>query len=323
MRPSDLIEDYADDVARRLPRRLRNDVGFELRALLQEELQARAGESGRPADVGMALALLSAFGRPADVADRYRPASFVIVRPTETRAFAATALLAVGLQWALTLPAVVLRPEPFPGQALVRLGAWWVGWGLGAFWAPGFMVVLMILARGLEHRFPRTQAWTPRRLADPDGLDRPPLALGLAAWALAAFVLVAMPWYAPHLPGALPRVFTLDSGFLRTRGPWLLPVWAAHYALHVVALLDGRWRKPVRRAAAALGLAVCGVLAWFILAGPIFASPVTDAQTKALLALTLVVGLASTAMEVRRESGRVRRPKALAELPGGREAPLA
>ena len=37
MRPSDLIEDYADDVARRLPRRLRNDVG-----LLSEEYDPKA-----------------------------------------------------------------------------------------------------------------------------------------------------------------------------------------------------------------------------------------------------------------------------------------
>ena len=48
MNANDVIESYITDVALRLPRRQRNDVAFELRALLHEELQARADDAGRP-----------------------------------------------------------------------------------------------------------------------------------------------------------------------------------------------------------------------------------------------------------------------------------
>ena len=71
MNANDLIESYVTDVAVRLPRKQRNDVAFELRALLKEELQAKAEATGRDADAAMATELLHAFGRPVDVAARF------------------------------------------------------------------------------------------------------------------------------------------------------------------------------------------------------------------------------------------------------------
>ena len=50
--------------------------------------------------------LLAAFGRPQDVADRYRPAGFTVIRPADAPSFAWIALGGVALQWAITLPAV-------------------------------------------------------------------------------------------------------------------------------------------------------------------------------------------------------------------------
>ena len=286
-----------------------------MRALLGEELQAKADAAGRPADEAMALALLGGFGQPADVADRYRPASFVIIRPAETQAFALTALLAVAIQWALTLPAVFLQPEAFPGQAWARLGAWWVSGGLGAFWLPGVMVVVAIIARAIAHRWPSPQGWIPPRLVDRDRIHRPLLALGLLAWALAAVLWVGLPWYGPHLPGVLPRVFAFDDGFLRTRGPWLLPVWAGEYAVYVTALIQGRWRRPTRRIALLFDLAICGVLAWFVAAGPIFVSTATDPAARGLVALTVLLGLISAAVALHRDAALTHRHRGLPSAP--------
>ncbi|MES1197221.1 MAG: hypothetical protein ABUL55_01225, partial [Pseudomonadota bacterium] len=58
MDPKAVIESYVDEVVRRLPAADRNDVGFELRDLLAEELANKADEAGRPADEAMTLALL-------------------------------------------------------------------------------------------------------------------------------------------------------------------------------------------------------------------------------------------------------------------------
>ena len=60
MNANDVIESYVTDVAVQLPRKQRNDVAFELRALLNEELQERAGDAGREPDADMAIRMLRA-----------------------------------------------------------------------------------------------------------------------------------------------------------------------------------------------------------------------------------------------------------------------
>ncbi|HBN52615.1 MAG TPA: hypothetical protein DD456_00830, partial [Stenotrophomonas sp.] len=76
MNVDEVVESYVRDVAGCLPRARRNDVAFELRALLDEELAARARAAGRAPDKAMAMALLREFGRPSEAAQRYhdRPA---------------------------------------------------------------------------------------------------------------------------------------------------------------------------------------------------------------------------------------------------------
>src|SRR5690606_22151452 len=64
---------YVRDVAKYLPRSRRNDVAFELRALLQDELVAKAAATGRAPDKAMAMELLKSFGRPAVAAALYQP----------------------------------------------------------------------------------------------------------------------------------------------------------------------------------------------------------------------------------------------------------
>ena len=312
MTPHEMIESYVHEVARRLPRKLRNDVAFELRDLLADELQAKADAAGGPADAAMALTLLNGFGRPADVADRYRPASFVIIPASQTRGFALTALIGVAIQWVFTLPTVFAEPEAFPGQVLTRLGAWWTSWGLGAFWLPGLLVVIATVAQGIAHRWPRPDAWAPPPvIVDRNRARRPLLLLGLLGWALGAGLWIAMPWLSPHLPGVLPRVFAFDGAFLRERAPWLLPIWAGHFGVHVAAFVQGRWTALTRRLGLAFSLAISVLLAWFIAAGPVFAAKATDEAAKGLTALVVAFSLIAAAVSLYREQRRLPTPRGL------------
>ena len=67
MNANDVIESFVTEVALRLPRRQRNDVAFELRVLLNEDLQARAGDTGREADAAMATELVHHSPTPSTV----------------------------------------------------------------------------------------------------------------------------------------------------------------------------------------------------------------------------------------------------------------
>lgn len=92
MNANDVIESYVADVAAKLPRKQRNDVAFELRSLLAEELQGKAEAAGSAADAAMATELVNAFGRPAEVAARYQPTLTVIDPADGCIFFAWTAL---------------------------------------------------------------------------------------------------------------------------------------------------------------------------------------------------------------------------------------
>ena len=292
-------------------------MAVELRSLLGEELQARADVVGRPADEAMALALLASFGRPQDVAERYGPAGFVIIRPAAAPAFAWTALIGVAVQWAFSLPTFLSRaPTAAVGDLATAFARWWLSWGVGAFWFPGFIVVFAILAALVGECWPGARAdWTPRRVLDPDRINRPLLALGLAAWAAYMILLAFEPLLLTRLPGPLAAVFTFDDDFIRSRGPWLFPVWGAQFLICTAVLVEGRWRRRTRELNALANAALCGLLAWFVVAGPIFTAKAADQMTKALVCIIVLLTLISLGITLYRGLGQTALPRGVATLP--------
>ncbi len=315
MDPQALIESYVDDVVRRLPRRQRSDVGLELRSLLGEELAARA--AGATPDEAMTLDLLRGFGRPQDVADRYTDGGFTIIEPSEASRFTWLALGGVALQWALSLPAEMLNdkhrggPPGSIGDVAYHVQRWWLGQGLGALWWPGFLVVLVIIVAWIRRRGPAPEAWTPPRVLDPDRINRPLTAVGLAAWAAYIVFLALAPALVARLPEPLAMAFAFDDGFLRSRALWLFPVWLVDYAAHVAAFVHGRWRKTTRVASRIAGLLLCAMLAWFA-TGAIFQARAADEITRAILLLVAVFCAMALAFKTWRDLGGSRLPPGLA-----------
>ena len=153
MNPNDVIESYVADVVRRVPIKERNDIGFELRALLREMLDERAQAAGTAPDDAMVLEMLREFGTPEEIAARYRAPGFVILRAEQTRQFALLSLGGIALQWAVSLPRV---------SDLQTLGTWWVTWGLGAFWWPGFLSMMALLTAWFRQWRTVEPQWSPR-----------------------------------------------------------------------------------------------------------------------------------------------------------------
>lgn len=307
MNPEAIIDTYVTDVVRRLPRKQRADVAFELRSLLAEELQGRADDTGRPADAAMTMDLLAAFGRPMDVADRYRPAGFTIIRPADAPGFARVALIGVALQWLISLVAVYTAPMDATapgGDWLSRLGTWWLTWGLGSFWWPGFLVSASIIAALVSaRRAPKEPA--PFAVLDRDRVNRALIVLYLALAAVGSVPIVAIPSIATWgsaLPQPVVQAFTLDGEFLTYRAPWVLLLWAAALGLAVALLVAGRWTRVIRIASAVGDVVWIALLAWWV-AGPIFVSPLADETTRgilALLAVGIVVDLVFTVRRIAR-----------------------
>jgi hypothetical protein len=319
MNPSTIIDSYVGDVVRHLPRRQRADVALELRSLLDEELAGRATDAGRPVDAPLTMQLLSAFGRPQEVADRYRPEGFTIIRPSDAPRFARIALGGIAVIWAITLPAMLLGITPVTGWDYGadawwgRLTVWWLGPGLGALWWPGAVITFTLIGALVDRRRESgAKAWAPAppRAIDRDLVNRPATIVGLAAGLLGATVVVALPWlgsWAPGLPEPAVAALELDPEFLSWRAPWVLPVWAATFALSVFVLVVGRWTVATLRVRGALDLAMAALLLWWALAGPAFISSAADGTARVLFVVLAVISATDAVLAIRRSASTRRR----------------
>lgn len=323
MDPNAIIDSYVGDVVRHLPRRQRADVALELRSLLDEELAGRAADAGGPADAALAMELLTAFGTPRDVADRYRPAGFTIIRPPDAPRFTWIALGGVALIWAITLPATLLGFIPVTGWEYGadawwgRLSVWWLGAGLGALWWPGVVVTCILIGALVKHRRESgPKAWTPTspRMIDRDLVGRPGTVAGIAAAVLGATLVIALPWlpsWAPGLPIPAIEALALDPQFLQWRAPWVLLFWAAELVLYVLVLIAGRWTVLTLRARSVLSLAGTSLLLWWSLAGPVFIAPATDSTARILLGLLAIYPAIDVVIALRRSRSTSRQAPSL------------
>lgn len=287
MNANDVIESYVAEVAVQLPRRQRNDVAFELRALLDEELQAKANAAGHAADAAMAIALLRAFGRPEDVAARYRPA-VTIVDPVDGRNFLRALFIGLAIIWCLGLLAHLRQPLASGEHVLSALGRWWGGTVVSSLWWPGLLVVGFGTAAWVRRRWPRTAEWKPRAGDRIQG-GRAGLAVGLVGILCGVFVLVNPHWLLDVVWGgrAAPAAYealTYTDTFLRRQALWLLALLLLNVPLLIAVIVKGRWSAGLRRAETGLAVATCAAMAWTVLDGPVLIAPHADRTAKFLIA---------------------------------------
>jgi hypothetical protein len=73
-----LIDRYVTEVGKHLPRKNRLDIEAELRSTLEDMLEDRSQQTGRPADEALATELLQEYGSPRSVAATYQTHLYLI-----------------------------------------------------------------------------------------------------------------------------------------------------------------------------------------------------------------------------------------------------
>lgn len=291
MTANEVIECYVSDVAVQLPRKQRNDVAFELRALLGEELQARAADTGRAPDAAMALELLRGFGRPVDVASRYRP-TLTVIDPVDGYSFVRALWIGLAVIWSMGLLGALSRMPETASELLQVLGQWLAQSVFGALWWPGLLVLCFGAGAWSRRRGPASNEWQP--LA-PDRIvgSRVGLVLGIVGILAGLYLLVEPRWVLDFFWGgrAAPVAYealTYTESFRELRGPVLYTLLALNVPLLLAVLITGRWTPRLRRLEMAHSVAVILAMAWVIFGGPIFMTPHSDLFTKALMFVILV-----------------------------------
>lgn len=291
MNANELIESYVADVAARLPRRQRNDVAFELRALLGEELQGKAEFAGRQADAAMAMELLRGFGRPADVAARYQP-SLTLIDPVDGRSFLRLAVIGVGVIFLVHL-LVALRLPLDSFDAVMRALAWWWGTVLGQSLAwLGLLVFGFGCAAGARRRWPESAEWKPRA-GDHAPVNRAALAMGVIGILCGVYLLANPTWLLDVFLGgrAAPAAYealSYTDTFRHRQAPWLFGLQLLNVPILIALIVKGRWSTTLRLLFDVLGVLLCAVAAWALFDGPIFRVPAADSAMKLALLVTII-----------------------------------
>ena len=296
MNANDVIESYVTDVAVQLPRKQRNDVAFELRALINEGLQDKAGAAGRGVDAAMATEFLQAFGHPEEVAARYRPA-LTIIDPTDGHNFLRVTVIGLAVIWCLGLLMRLGQPIGSAGGVLNLLGQWWTGTAIPSLWWPGVLVVWFGMAAWVRRRWPQTAVWKPRAGDRIQG-GRVAKMMALVGILCGLFVLIDPRWVLDFFWGgrAAPAAYealTYTDTFLRRQAPWMLLLLALNIPLFATVIVKGHWSDLLRRIETGLALAICAAMAWTVVDGPVFMAPTSDQVVK----FFLVLGIAFTLVD--------------------------
>ena len=168
-----LIDRYVTEVGKYLPRKNRLDIEAELRSTLEDMLEDRSQQTGRPADEALASELLQEYGSPRKVAATYQTHPYLI----GPRMFPTYTLLLKFVFFAVTLGLTIATVVSMIGsnltmpELLKSLGDFAVS--LLSALAAAFGNVTLIFAV-LERVMPvpgfeEKETWTPAKLtAEPD-----------------------------------------------------------------------------------------------------------------------------------------------------------
>jgi hypothetical protein len=297
MSTNELIDAYVTDVALRLPRRQRNDVACELRALLDEELAARAQAQGQAVDATTAMALLQSFGHPDEVAARYLP-TWTVIEPAQGRAFLRLAVIGLAVIW---IGGLVDAFERSPGSLLAAIVHWWGHVVLPSPWWPGVLVIGFALSAWSRRRWPSSTPWTPRS-AEPTAGRRVALAFGVLG-IIAGLGILAEPrvvldviWGGRAAPSAY-QALTYTERFRATFAPAIFVLLSLNIPLLVATIANVRRTPTLRALDIGHGVVTSAVIAWAVIDGPVMMTPESDAVARAGMLLGAAVGFVALALE--------------------------
>lgn len=304
MTPNEVIEAYITDVARQLPRKQRNDVAFELRALLNEELQAIANEAGRTADFAMTMSLLQGFGNPNEVAARYQPA-LTIIDPADGAKFLRLTIIGLVIIWSLGLVMRLSQPIHSGLDLLRAISQWWGGTVIPSFWWPGVLVVSFGLASWARQRQSNAPQWKPRAKDRIIG-GRVALAFGLIGMMCGSYLLIHPTlildffWSGKAAPAAYTALTYTDT-FLGRQAPFLFTLVVLNIPFFFAVMIQGRWTALLKRIETGLSLLTCAVMTWTIADGAMMMSPTSDSTAKLIMGLIVVFSLITMAVQLLRQ----------------------
>ena len=259
----EMLDRYINEVVKNLPRRQRSDIGSEIRSTLEDMLEERSQEAGKPVDAAMLAEVLRSYGSPASVASTYKAERY-LVGPQLYPLFSFVVKIVLAVLGVLALVGLgigLAGGEPEVARILKAIGSSIANFYSVALGALGNIVlVFAILERVLPDKEKRAadpfdEKWEPQDLMKapaPDAVSlwEPVLAILFSFIALVIFNFYPQILsYTPSLNdfGSRPLVFfpILSDAFFRLL-PWLNLQWVLQIGLNMLLLRRRRWSAGAR-----------------------------------------------------------------------------
>jgi len=274
----DIIDRYVSEVGKHLPRKNRLDIEAELRSTLEDMLEDRSQQTGRPADEALATELLQEYGAPGKVAATYQTHPYLIgprMFPTYMLVlkivfFAVTLGLTIATLVSL-IGSNVTSPELL--QKLVDFGAGLVSALVAAF--GNVTLVFAILERTVpasEFGLQEDKEWDPASLLKEPDVDQVKPAELIFEIIFIATALVIFNFYPQIIgfnftvDGQWISVPVLSEAFFRVL-PWITLVGGLEISLSLYLLQKQVWEVGTRIAKIVLEAANIAI-AVMLLRGP-------------------------------------------------------
>lgn len=271
-----MLDKYISEVGKHLPHKNRADIEAEIRSTLQDMLDDRSRESGKPADEAMVSAVLKEYGAPANVAASYKPTQYLI-GPRLYPVFELVIKIVLTVLFAVALAglgiSMTARPSgPEFSASLGKFALQIFGGVVSAF--GNIVLIFAILERILPaSEFEKGQKeWDPAELArapDPDSVKRVESILTVVFTVIWLTVLnlysnvIGIGFVAD---GKWIFIPVLSEAFFRYL-PWINLLGIVQIGFNLFLLSQNVWRTGTRLADLAIKVAEI-VLAFAMLTGP-------------------------------------------------------
>lgn len=272
-----LFDKYVLEVGKRLPRKNRTDIQAELRSTLQDMLEDRSQQTGRPADEALMIEVLKEFGPPAKVALSYGAAQHLI-GPRLFPFFELVVKIVFAVLFVISLVGLGINlfqgnwSGPALADVLIQFGMSLVGGLVAAF--GNIVIVFAILERTLPAGAfeDEKDEWNPTELAREPGYNDISIFENVMTIVFTTIFLIVINLYADRIglyffnEGSAYFVPFLTPAFF-TFVPFINLMAFTEIGLGIYLLRRREWNLPARLVSLALnlaGIALVGVM----LAGP-------------------------------------------------------
>jgi len=322
-----LIDRYVTEVGKHLPRKNRLDIEAELRSTLEDMLEDRSQQTGRPADEALATEVLQEYGAPRKVAATYQTHPYLIgprMFPLYTLVLRIV-LFAVTLGLTIAMVVSFINTSMTSPELLGKLGGF-VASVVSALVAAfgNVTLVFAIIERFVPVKeFEEKETWTPAELTKEPEPNQVKTSEIIASILFTAAALIIFNFYPQIIGlwnienGIWTQFASLSDAFFRYL-PWINLSGILTIALDIWLLRQQVWNTATRLMHIVLqivGIAIAAAL----LSGPSLLNISTvaiDAETGNLLTrifgsmvpFVLVIVIVTSIIEIVKDVVKILRP---------------